>query len=246
MRFLKNSLWCMFLLPLFCFGQNKKPGPMEITEITVKFGQERQFLEGVKLWNQCYLKNNGTRHWSFWRRVQGKGSVYVLSGVLPNWAAMDENDSASQTCRTMAVQLIQPNIESTDYSIVEKMTGFSNYEMKESTELIRVIYFKVKNFQDFLEAYSTLQAGLKGTVFENVIWSSVVDGGPDSPDFFIVLPYDGFSDFDHPNPEFEGGPWKKYEELKGKKAADALRAKARNSVENTWSYLYTLNKNLSN
>lgn len=246
MRFLKNLLWGLVLLPLFAFAQNTKSELMEITEITVKPGQERQFLAGVKLWNECYLKNNGTYHWALWHRVQGQGSVYVLSGILPNWAAMDENDSASQTCRTMAVQLIQPNIESTDYSITQRMSGFSNYVMKESTELIRVIYFKVKNNDDFIDAYSTLQAGLKGTGFEDVIWSRVIDGGPDSPDYFIVLSYDGFSDLNNPDPQFEGGPWKKFEELKGKKAADALRAKARNSIESSWSYLYTLNRNLSN
>ena len=73
-------------------------------------------------------------------------------------------------------------------------------------------------------------------------WNRVVGGGPEGPDYFVTEPYKSFADLD----KQQDSPWKVYEKVNGKKAADALLAKMRGSVGNSWSYLYTLNEDLSN
>ena len=45
---------------------------------------------------------------------------------------------------------------------------------------------------------------------------------------------------------FWDSPYKVYEKVNGKKASDANIAKRNSSIENAWSYLYTLNEDLSN
>lgn len=242
MKILINLFWSLLLLPLVSMAQSKSAGLMDITEITVKPGHDAQFVQAVKLWKECYLKNKGTEHWEIWHRVQGKGNVYVLTGFMANWVEMDKTDPAFMACRDIVINLINPNIESTEHSIAQDMPEFSSPFM-DSTKLVWVTYFKVKNRQDFIDALKTLNSTLKtASGFTPGSWHHILGGGPESPNYFVTEFYKGFADLD----KTEDGPWKTYEKVNGKAATDALRARFRSSTENVWSYLYTLEKDLSN
>lgn len=242
MKILKKLIWCLALLPMATLAQDNKGSLMEITEITVKPGHNAQFLEGVKLWKECYLKNKGTHHWGLWHRVQGKGNVYELTGDMANWAEMDKDDPAGKACLTTVMNFITPHVESTEYNIAREMPEFSRPPM-EGTKVIWVTFFKVKNGTDFMDVLKEVSSALKTSEGNSRgFWNHIMGGGPESPDYFVTEPYKGFADLD----KQQDSPWKVYEKVNGKKAADAVLAKMRGSVESSWSYLYTLNEDLSN
>jgi hypothetical protein len=113
----------------------------------------------------------------------------------------------------------------------------------EGTKLISVTFFKVKNRTNFLDVVKGLSLALKTSEGgSRGFWNRVIGGGPESPDYFVTDPYKGFADLD----KQQDSPWKVYEKVNGKKAGDAIMAKANSSIENAWSYLYTLSEDLSN
>lgn len=242
MKILKNLIYFLLLLPLATKAQENNGTLLNITEITVKQWHDAQFVEGVKLYKECYLKNNGTDHWNIWHRVQGKGNVYVLTGTMAKWAEMDKKDPASDACRETVVNFINPNVESIEYNIAQTMPELSMKPM-DSTKLISVTFFKVKNSTDFNDVIKGVSSALKTTEGNNRdYWYRLRGGAPETADYFVTAPFKGFADLDIDR----DGVWKVYEKVNGKKAADALRTKFRGAVDKMWSYLYTLSEDLSN
>ena len=242
MKILKNLIYFLLLLPITTTAQDNKSTLLNISEITVKHGHDAQFVEGVKLWKECYLKNKGTRHWNFWHRVQGKGNVYVLTGVMAKWVEMDEKDPASVACRQTVTDFIMPNVESIDYNIAKSMPDLSRTLM-DSTKLIWVTFFKIKNSTDFTDVIKGISSAIKTTEGSNRgYWYQIMGGAPETADYFITAPFKGFADLDIDR----DGVWKVYEKVNGKKAADALMTKSRGAIDKIWSYIYTLNQDLSN
>lgn len=241
MKILKGLIYLLLLLPIATTAQDTKSTLLNISEITVKPGHEAQFTEGVKLYKECYLKNKGTDHWNMWHRVQGKGSVYVLTGPMAKWADMDKKDPAGEACIQTVRDFILPNVESIEYNIAQTMPELSMKPM-DSTKLISVTFFKVKNSTDFNDVIKGVSSALKTTEGNNRdYWYRLRGGAPETADYFVTTPFKGFADLDIDR----DGVWKVYEKVNGKKAADALRTKFRGAVDKMWSYMYTLNVDLS-
>lgn len=242
MKFLKNIMYFMLLLPLATTAQDNAGTLMNITEITVKQGHDAQFLEGVKLYKECYLKNKGTDHWNIWHRVQGKGNVYVLTGNMAKWADMDKKDAAGDACQQTVVNFIMPYVESIEYDIAQGIPELSRPPL-DGIKVIWVTSFKTKNSTDFMEVIKGVEAAMKSTEGNSRgFWYHVMGGAPDAPNYFVTVPYKGFGELD----KNEDGVWKVFEKVNGKKAADVLRAKFLSTVDQMWSYIYTLNADLSN
>ena len=219
------------------------PGTLlNITEITVKPGHNDQFLQGVKLWKECYIKNNGTDHWNLWHRVQGKGNVYVLSGPMANWAEMDKTDPAGKECRLTVINFIMPHVESFENNIAQNMPDLSA-QAETSEKVIWVYFFKVRNSMVFNEVIQSINSAIKsdkGKLRGN--WFAMQGGSSETPDYFVSTPFADFAALDKDTDNV----WKIYERVNGKKATDAIRDKFRSSVDEVWAYLYTLEKDLSN
>ncbi|MEO6133718.1 MAG: hypothetical protein ABIP35_01115 [Ginsengibacter sp.] len=242
MKVLKGLIYLLLLLPITTKAQDTKSTLLGITEITVKQGHDAQFIEGVKLYKECYLKNKGTDHWNVWHRVQGKGNVYVLTGPMAKWADMDKKDPAGDACRSTVTNFIMPNVESIEYNIAQTIPEFS-MERVEGTKLISVYFFNVKNSTDFNEVIKGVSTAMKTTdKTSGSYWYTLRGGTPDGANYFVTTPYKGFADLDIDR----DGVWKIYEKVNGLKATDALRTKFRGAVEKSWSYLYTLSEDLSN
>ncbi len=242
MKILKHLIFLLFLLPMVTSAQDNQPFLLNISEITVKPGHNSQFLEGVKLYKETYLKNNGTEHWNLWHRVQGKGNVYVLASTTANWADMDKKDAAAEASRETVVNFILPNVESVEYNIAQSMPQLSRASM-DSTKLIWVTSFKVKSSTEFMDVVNGISSAIKTTEGSyRGFWYRVEGGAPETPDYFTTRPYKGFADLD----KSEENIWKIYEKVNGKKATDALRAKALSAIDKMWSYMYTLNVDVSN
>lgn len=229
-------------MPLVSHGQNDGSQILNVTEFTLLPGHEMQFIEGVKLWKECYKEHSGTDNFNVWKRFHGEGVVYVLTGFAANWVEMDKEDDAGKACRITAIRMIMPHVEKTNYSTARSMPEYSR-EPLEDTTLFWVYFFRVNNSTAFNEVAKELTSTTRqkeGTPRGQ--WFSYMGAGPDSPHFMVSVPYKGFPDLD----VTRDGVWKVYESVHGKKKSDDLRAKWRSSIENSWDYLYTLNKEMSN
>lgn len=135
---------------------------MNISEITVKPRHDAQFVEGVKLYKESYLKNKGTDHWNLCHRVQGSGNVYVLTSTMAKWADLDKKDPAGEASAQTIRDFIMPNVESMTYNIAQTMPDYST-RTKEGTKLIWVTFFKVKNSTDFMDVLKGVSSAIKTT-----------------------------------------------------------------------------------
>lgn len=223
-------------------AQNNTSYLLNVSEITVKQGHEAQFVEGVKKWKECYLENNGKESWNIWRRVQGEGTVYIMSGMMQNWAEMDKEDPANKECYMTVVNFIMPHVEKVNYNIARSMPEFSR-TMPEDTKLIWVTFFKVNDGTVFREIVADVNTAVKNKEgSQRGIWYSYAGGASDTPDYMVSTPFKGFADLDISR----DGVWKIYENAVGKKKADEMDKKWDAAVDDAWSYIYTLNTKLSN
>lgn len=240
---MKKLVLLLVLIPMLALSQNDGSKLLSMTEITVKSGHESQFIAGVKMWKECYLKNKGTDKFNVWRRVQGEGVMYVLTGMMDNWVEMDKEDAAGKECQIKVLDFIMPHVEKINYSIARTMPEVSMATPAEGTKLVWVSFFRTTNGTVFNEAIKEISSTIKsveGTT--RGTWYSFNGGGPDAPEYMVSTPYKGYADLDIKR----DGVWKIYENKHGKKKSDDLRAKFRASLENDWSYLYSLNEELSN
>lgn len=223
-------------------AQNNENALLTVSEITVKQGHNSQFMEGVKKWKECYLENKGEYTWNMWQRVQGEGTVYVMTGLMSNWADMDKKDPVNKECYTTVLNFIMPHVEKVNFNIARTMPEFSR-AFPEDTKLVWVTFFKVKNDTDFKEIIGAVSTAIKTKEGSTRgIWYSYAGGAIDAPDYMVSTPYKGFADLDISR----DSPSKIYENAVGKKKADEMLAKWRVAVGDSWSYIFTLNSELSN
>jgi len=231
---MRKLLFVAVLIPMLAMSQNDGSKLLNMSEITVKPGQEAQFVAGVKMWKECYLEKKGTDKFNVWRRVQGEGIMYVLTGSMDNWAEMDKEDAAGKECRIKVLELIMPHVEKVNYNIARTMPELSRTPA-EGTKLVSVLFVRVTNDAAYNEAIKEITSTVRS-----------VEGSPRGTWYSFVgmvsTPYKGFADLDIKR----DGVWKVYENKHGLKKTVELRAKVRSAVENSWSYLYSLNEELSN
>ncbi|GGD11274.1 hypothetical protein [Hyunsoonleella pacifica] len=242
---MRKLLFLIVLMPLFIISQNDDSFLLTLSEVTVKPGHNAQFIAGVKAWKECYLKNEGKDKWNMWKRLQGEGNVYTISGRMANWAEMDEDgDEAGKACRMTVVDLIMPHVKSFHYNIARFMPDVSRKApFSENTGLVWVYNVKIKNSTTFMECVKAIATAVKKAEKDNRgYWYSVVGGAPEVADYFISVPFDNFAGLDVE----QDGVWKVYEKANGKEKTEALRNKFRASLSHDWSYIYTLQKKLSN
>ena len=240
---MRKLLYALLLLPFLVVAQGNESLLLNLSEITVKHGHDAQFVEGVKSWKKCYQDNEGKDKWNMWKRLQGEGTVYTLTSTMANWAEMDEDgDAAGKECRMTVVNLISPHIQSISYNIAKSMPEVSRTTgMPEDTKLVWVFNAKTSNSTSFKEVIGELTAATKKAEGDSRgTWYSVQGG--EGANYFVAVPYKNFADMDVDR----DGVWTIYEKANGKTKTDALRAKIRSSISSDWSYIYTLNEELSN
>lgn len=241
---MRKLLYVMLLLPFIVMAQ-ENDYLLNMTEITVKYGHEAQFIEGVKAWKACYLENEGENKWNMWSRVQGEGTVYTMTSRMVNWAEMDEEGGAAgKECRMVVINLIRPHVESINYNIASSIPEISSKTpMPEDTELVNVYNFKVSNSTDFKEVIDALTSAMKKAEGDSrYTWYTVVGGAPEVADYFVAAPFKNFAALDLDRDSV----WEIYEKANGKSKTDDLRNKMRASLSSEWSYMYSLNKAMSN
>ncbi|GGD30335.1 hypothetical protein [Flavobacterium orientale] len=237
---MKNVMYLLLLFPLLLVAQN--PGKiLNMTEITVKSGHNSQFKAAVKLYKECYEKNNGTEGWNLWQRFQGEGTVYVLTSMVDNWAAFDKEDKAGDDCQSFVTTHIMPHVEKISYSTARNLPDLSRAPL-EGTKMVVVYSVKVNNATAFEEGIKERQAFIRRAEGSPRSYIYRFMGGhPDSPSYLFSTPFKSFADMDIQRDNI----WKIIEKEKGLKVANQMREANAKLVEKEWSYLYILHDELS-
>lgn len=225
-------------------AQTEPLGPLtSVTEFTIKPGHEMQFREGIKAWKACYLENKGEWTWRMWQRQQGEGSVFVLASDMANWAEMDKTDESGKKCQDLARTLINPHIEKATSHVTRFQLGISKGSAL-TEDIIRVSFYDLNpiNGHRLMEVVKEVEGIRKSAGLEpGGYWYQWQTGGPESPSFHHVMPYKDYAAMDI----IQEGVWQTVEKNAGKAKRDELQAAFRSSLQNTWNYIYTLDKDIS-
>lgn len=228
----------------FVKAQDAPLGPLtSVTEFTIKPGHRMQFREGIKVWKECYLKAGGEWTWRMWERQQGEGTVYILATNMPNWAEMDKTDEKGKDCQLLAINLINAHVEKATSHITRFMPEISNTNPFEAN-IIRVSFFKVNHINGYkmMEVVKEVEGIRKNAGLAiRGYWYNWQTSDPNSPSFHVVIGYQNYAEMD----VIQDGVWKSVEDAEGKEKRDALQAKFRSSLESTWSYIYSMDKEIS-
>jgi hypothetical protein len=228
------------MLPTATQAQEDESFIMNLTEFTVKFGHNSVFTEGVKKWNKCYKENGGKDTWNVWHRLQGKGNVYVMASRMNKWAEMDESDPAGKACRSIALDFITPHIESAEYNTARSIPEYSRKTALEGMSIVWVNSFKVKNSMVFNEIVKEVTSVIKSQEGDNRgYWYRQMAG--EGVNYFVSTPFKDFADLDNDR----DGVWAIFEKAKGKAKTKEIREKFSAVLENSQSYTYTLETDLS-
>lgn len=224
------------------YAQENEGEILTTTEITVKQGHHAQFIEGVKAWKACYLENNGKEDWNMWHRQQGEGNFYIMSGNLSNWAEMDKEDPSSEACYITLINLIMPHIEKVNSRIARHMPNVSS-KSSATPKYINVTYYQVHKEYLFEEVVSTVTEAIKSKEgAPRGEWYHIKFGGPETADFIFAYPFNKYAEMDVKR----DSPAKIHTDLVGEEKAAALWEKWFETLENSWSYTYKLNSDMSN
>ena len=192
-------MFLILILPMVMVSQENESFLLNLTEITVKYGHNAQFIEGVKSWKKCYMDNEGKDNWSVWKRVQGEGSVFTITSRMANWAEMDEEgDAAGKACRMNVVNSIRPHVKSIHYNVARSMPDLSRSGLPEGTEMVWVYNVKVNNSQNFKDVVGEITKAVKNVEGNpRGIWYNTVGGAPEVSDYFVAVPFKNFADLDN-------------------------------------------------
>lgn len=230
----------LFMLPIVAQAQDNESVILNLTEYTVKFGHDANFTDGVKKWIKCYNENEGTNKWRTWKRLQGKGSVYVISSYLNNWAAMEDSDPAGKACRPIALESIIPHIDSGEFNTTRSMPAISKTADLGDNTIVWVTSFKVNNSTMFNNVVKSVTETIKTKEgSKRGYWYSFMGG--EGANYFVSSPFKNFADLDKDTDSV----WEVYESVHGKSKTKDMRDNFRTSVDDMWSYLYTLESDLS-
>lgn len=215
---------------------------LSLTEFTIKPGHSAAFQEGVKSWKECYLNNEGTWTWNTWSRMNGKGSVYLLTSYTNSWAEMDEEDEAGRMCGPVALQLIMPNVEVTESQYFYTMPDWSVTPSGEQANFVQATYFKVKNYDLFRE----LVTGVTGIIQDvegekRSVWYNSYGRSPGQFHYMSVVGHDSRASLDNPKTNI----WQVIIDAEGQDKRDELVDLYIDSVDETWMYMYTRMEDMS-
>ncbi len=219
-----------------------EPMLLSISEFTVKLGHNMAFQEGVKAWKSCYLENDGQWTWNMWNRMNGEGTVYYLTSYSAGWTEFAAEDPAGQACYRQAAELIMPAVEKVEDHFAWTKPEWSMTPGDVTNTVVEVAYFRLKNrglFNSLASEVMDIIEEVQGS--KRSMWYEAHGGGPDAFHYMNVFPYENMEALDEP---FESA-WDIVAEQEGDDKRDELLEDYRNSVENSWMYVFRLNEEMS-
>ncbi|NBC03557.1 MAG: hypothetical protein GVY20_07615 [Bacteroidetes bacterium] len=215
---------------------------LSITEFHVKLGENLAFQEGVKAWKSCYLENDGEWTWNMWNRVNGKGTVYYLTSYSSSWAEFSADDPAGMACYRQAAELIYPAVNSYEDYFSWTKPEWSLTPGDSQNTVVEVAYFRVKDRMIFNSLVTDVMEIIEESQgSKRSMWYESQGGGPDGFHYMNVFPYENMEALDEP----VESAWNIIAEVEGEDARDEYFEDYKNSVENSWMYIFRLMEDMS-
>jgi len=238
---MKRILFLLIFLPIFLIGQTPPSSLLSVSELTVKMGHHAQFIQGVKMFNECYAAAKGTDKWSIYKRYQGEGTVYLLTGNYKNWVDMNKDDAASNSCSKIITDFIMPHLEKVNNLVAKTMPEVSRTKPVD-LKMIWVTTYSVHDGIGFEAALTEFSNVIKTAEGDNrSYWFKMAGGPKEYGDYVSSVPFTGYEDMDM----VRENTWKVFEKSQGKQKTDAFRSKVLGLIDDSWSYLYELKDDLS-
>lgn len=162
---------------------------------------------------------------------------------MANWAEMDKTDEPGNKCQIHAMNLINPHIEKATSHVTRFQPGISKASPL-TEDVIRVLFYDLSPTQGYkmMEVVKEVEKIRKAADTETPdYWYQWQTSGLESPSFHHVMPYKDFAAIDI----VQEVVWETVEKSAGKAKRDELQATFRSSLQNTWNYVYKLDKGLS-
>lgn len=212
---------------------------MQLIHIELKHGHDGPWRAAIKDFKACYEKAGGKRTWTAWRRLNGAGTVYTVVTSNANWAALDQRDEAMGGCYPAMMEATTPHEASVSEEFVRPNNDFSR---PIDGDVVRVIGLMIDDYAGFMAAAGEINKTLKDAdAGPHLLWMEVEGGPADAADMQIVMGYDNFAAMDV---EVEG-VWAVVERIHGKDKMLELRKAVQASVDDSWTYLYKRDGELS-
>lgn len=239
---MKKLILLLLVIPFLGLAQEQDRRILHMWELTIKNNHGEKFQQGMKNWKDCYLQNEGVDSWNVWNRVQGMGNVVAVTLYMDKWAEMDtDDDQAGQACRSIFIDEVFPHVEKMEHHMAYTMPQMSKTP-GEQANVVRVSFFRTNDWMSFEEIVKDVTSSYRDANNEPPgYWYDYIGGGPDSPDYMVSRPYQNFAEMD----EMSEGPWQVYAKKHGEAKMKEMRKKFRETLDNSWSYIYRLNKELS-
>ena len=240
---MKKALILALFLPFISVSQSVEDAILTLTEFKIKTGHTAQFEDGIKKWKDCYNDNGGDSSWGFWSRVQGEGNVYIVTNFIENWATMDYSEQHNDSCSVIVSDYIMPYVESTTYNITCTIPEWSKENFEGDTKIVWSTFIRVKDKRAFGEVMKEITSVTSENYGElKGIWYKFKGGDKDEAHYMISEHFENYTDLGN----YIEGPFEMYAKIKGEKKANDLLDKWNNSLENSWSYIWEHNMELSN
>ncbi len=168
---------------------------LQITTVKVKMGHDAKFREGVMAYKNCYAENAGAGNWTTWAAVDGEGGIYHFVSRHPNWAQMDAEDAAGDTCWPQAMEQISPHMESVHNRFARSLSDWSGEGSGFS--VVRLHQFRVDDGDLFRETVGKITAAAKAADYPHLgNWYSYVGNDSSEPDYFVAALFENFAAMD--------------------------------------------------
>ncbi|MCG2590954.1 hypothetical protein [Rhodohalobacter sulfatireducens] len=219
-----------------------EPMLLSISEFTIKTGHNLAFQEGVKTWKSCYLENDGKWTWNMWYRMNGEGTVYYLTSYSASWTDFAAEDPAGQACYRQAAELIMPAVEKVEDHFSWTKPEWSLTPGDSQNTVVEVAYFRVKDRMIFNSLVTDVMEIIEESQgSKRSMWYESQGGGPDGFHYMNVFPYENMEALDEP----VESAWSIIAEAEGEDTRDEYYEDYKNSVENSWMYIFRLNEEMS-
>lgn len=240
---MRKLILILMIIPFFGFAQDNERRLLHMWELKIKNGMGQQFSEGMKAYKECYQENTGTDQWNVWNRMQGEGQTVVVTSYMDNWAEMDDEspDPAGEACTSIFMEQVVPNVEVVNHNIAGTMPDWSRAP-EDGNKIVWVTFFDVNNSTAFSEVVEAVQESFKEYQGQPLgYWYAFAGGGPTAPTHMVSRGFKNWAEMD----EESMGPWEALEKKHGKEKAMKMRDQFREALDDSWSYVYTLNEDLS-
>lgn len=230
-------------------ADSAKPMVIRVYNDSVAPADQEAYEAGTKAFNQCLSQHGFKYSWSAWTHETGDTYAYsYVSDPLP-WSAFDAMRTAGKACEGAIRSGINPHLKSETSAFMEVHPELSHMAKGQSLNqpYIEVIYFKLKPghqaHETFVDVVKKISAAAEKSKWPDYFATTEVrDGGPDTPDFLVLIPSKSWEEV---GKEPDTPLWTMVENVYGKEEALSMRKSLNEVVDEQSSHVDAFSADLT-